>query len=75
MELLAYYVYGAFCLLGGLALGYYWRGWEDRHATATSEQNEPVTYTSGAAYDACLDDEPTTDHDAEVWDVLYQAKR
>ena len=41
------------------------------HEIANCEQriSEPITYTSGAAYDACLD-EPTTDHDAVARKLL-----
>ena len=46
-----------------------WRHWQraKRAAQAKLEQriSEAVTYTQGAAYDACLD-EPTTDYDTEA---------
>jgi hypothetical protein len=69
MELIAYYIYGSLCLLFGLALGYYWRGWEDRHA-GKPRTDEPITYTQGAAYDAMEDSEPETDHDAVARRIL-----
>lgn len=47
--------------------------WRNDRATKRANQaqveqrvSEQVTYTSGAAYDACLDDGPTTDYDTEA---------
>jgi hypothetical protein len=60
MDFYIYLSFSAIWLLIGLLVGYKWHAWEASHV------GSEITYTSGAAYDACLDDEPTTDHDAEV---------
>lgn len=54
---------GAFTLImTALVVAYiFYVMWREKQAPAS----EAVTYTQGAAYDACLD-EPTTDHDAEI---------
>lgn len=65
MDFWIYYFFSALWLLIGLLLGYRWHAWEVAHDIANCEQcqaEREVPYTSGAAYDACLD-EPT-DHDA-----------
>ncbi len=71
----AYYVSITVAILVGAALGVSVYRAIQGYCKASKQVDEMLHTTQGAAYDACLDDEPETDHDAQVWSVLYQAKR
>ena len=60
----AYYVSISVALVVGLTLGYSFCRALHGYGKASHQVDEMLHTTQGAAYDACQDDEPTTDHDA-----------